>query len=437
MSELGTPAVTFNDNTTFNINTPCVSRPTSASNGSDSQSCDTGSRPSSASSTFSTPRSDPHHKKRTKFEIFLHFVRVAPRRALCSISFIVLLLATCAAVIPAIIIWTASVSGGLSRLQESLLQECMERRAGDVKLSLELSLGACEDQLLGFSEYLTASVANRYEDEPDFDLIFNKSMAAITMLTKHHGCGRTLVIAVNDGGYALVEITWIGSVLAIQRGFPPENVSFVCYLFDLKNFAPEWEYPFVYPGAYAVGKYAGVSDTILQELLDGSSLVWTPFATQYSSGAYSSVMSSNMIAPIKDSTGTFLRGIVEIMISDNAFEFLFANTTAGPGINCVFVQDTNGCLLASSCENATKNDFTENVTRVCTNSSIWPEVRESAVVLTDNLGGGALLSNNDTAVIVKGAYAYAYTRVKTTYGFEAISTVVAGMKYRYINLTRE
>lgn len=393
-----------------------ASRPTSGASFS-------ASRPNSGASSYRAPA---HHKKhRSKFYNAICKLTLVPK-AFCSISFIVLLLATCAAVIPAIIIWTASVSGGLSELQNSFLQESMERRAGDVKLNLELNLGRCETQLEGYAEYMTSLVSGRTEDEADLAFIMNRTMSCAALLTSHHGCGRALVVTVNDGAFGIIEDTEYGAIIGIQQGFPPSTTTTKVYLYNMAQFIPYWTFSFVVNTAL-VPQQAGLSDTVWEELEDGN-LEWTPFESK---SAYSKVtMTSDLLAPIKDSTGSFIRGVVALMITDSGFRGLFANQTVGAGMVCIFVQDMSQCLLASTCEEAVLYPGTDNQTRKCTNNSTRQEVQQSRIVFQEHLVNNLELLENGTTIVYKsGSNAFAFALIKTTFGFTAISTVVADLNY--------
>ena len=391
------------------------------------------SRPSSASTSASS--STQPSKKHSKVSKYLHLARSMPKRVVCSISFIVLALATCAAVIPAIIIWFASVSSGLNKLQQNFLQESIERRAVDVKLNVELNLGGCEDQMLGLSEYVSALLVDRDQDEPDLDFILNKTLVSATLLTPHHGCGRLFVMIVNDGGYGIILGSVWGSLLGVQRGLGTAG-TLTLYIFDMDNFTPNWMYGFTYPGASAIDIVSVVANSTMKELITGVPLVWTPFSVKYKTGVYSGMISADLVAPITDPTTNFLRGFMQISMTDIGFGFLFKNQTNEDGIICTFIQDTLGCLLSSSCETASLYVFTPNVTRVCTHNSSISEVRTSYSVLLGTLGTNvSSWRDNGTVVITQGDLAFGFSRIKTPHGFIAISTVIAGISTVFRDFT--
>ena len=381
------------------------------------------SRPSTSSSNFgTTPRSFPASdtsKHQTTANKLFNAVLLIPK-ALFSISFIVLVLAICAAVVPSILVWTQAVSDGMGQLQDRVLLESVKQTALTIKTRLQLKLSMCEYQVKGYTSLLNSIVQEQSEDaDLGLDFWLNNTKDMGTLLITYGGCAGTLVMLLQDGGFGIILQTMWGHMFGVQRGYPPANTSVTLYFYDVTLFEVAWQMPI--PVSLVAFEYmAGFDDSLLQSLLDNPNIpVWSPFAVK---GGASKSLTADILGGIVDYNGDALLGMFSSSLSPENIQDLFADNST-EGILCTFVQDIEGCFISSSCELAQGyND--SRVLRACSWNSSLAYVRESYQFLDQ-----ALASNLTTQVAMfkQDMYAFGFTEVKTDYGFTAIVTVVAGL----------
>ncbi|KAH3743608.1 hypothetical protein Pelo_14991 [Pelomyxa schiedti] len=404
----------------------------------------TASRPNSAQSQISEWIQTPREYQQGAGGVGTR--HCAGRAALCarntvwSISFIVLLLAMCAVVVPVMVVWRGSVSQGLITLQQSYLVESMSRRADLVRMQATSSLESCERQLHSHADYANAAMRRAAAENSSFkfdlDFAFNVAFEHVTQIfTVHGGCAATICIFTLDGAFFLFEDSWFGPIVGFQKGFPPQsNISKSIYLYNVENFIPYWSVSI--PVGSLIEPYpmfGGLSTDVLSKITNTNKSVWTPFALYKNSP----IMASNLITGIVNhsasdevKTGTtypesLLAGF-SVLLTERVFEGLFKNLETN-GMLCLFVQDESHCLLASSCENSSIVITTSEVYRVCTFNSSVGTVRRSGFVLQELLAASRL--GTSPVVITEGSVSYGFANITTDKGFQAVAVVIADLNY--------
>lgn len=373
-------------------------------------------RPSSAS----TPRSAASVVSKRKYYAIRRFLKgllVIPK-ALCSISFIVLVLAICASLGPALVVWSEAVSTGLGDLQDRVLYESLKQRAFSVKTHLELNLESCESQLLGYSNWLN-SIVNTHADE-DLGVLFwiNRTSDMVMMGTPFGGCAGSVAFMLQDGGYVAILGSDFGFIFAVQYGYG-SSASIILYPYNIDTFSPYWNFP-IPMDITALDYMAGLDSSVIAYLLETGEPYWSPLGE---SSQNQHVMTTNLLIAIPDSTGTLI-GIFSNLLSPGDMKSLYSDSSP-TGILCSFIQDTDGCLISSSCENATSFSGT-TILRTC----VWNST-VSVVVASQEFLAQALQANISSSVVLfqKNGLAFGYVLASTTYGFNAIVTVVADLNY--------
>ena len=384
--------------------------------------------PSTGSSvSASTPRSSSSmisnsvNTNRSTLHKILRGVLVVPK-GMCSISFIVLVLATCCALGPSLIVWTQAVSSGMAELQDRVLFESLKQRALSVKNQLEFKLSSCESQVVGYASWLNAFAKQNSGSEITMDFLINRTLEMAFLTIAHEGCAGSVVIFLEDGGYGVIISSDYGPIFGVQRGFPP-NASLVIYSYDIPSYMPHWEYP-IHVGFSALEKHAGVSSDLIERLTeDPLDLQWT----QLNSHTNAHVMTADLLAGISDPSGNSLLGVLGNTLCPADLAALFADS-APQGIICSFIQDSNGCLIASTCEKATVWDSTlKVVSRVCTWNSTVDQVQKSQPFLSQALESLQSDSNSSVVMYQTEDDSFGYALVETPHGFTAVVTIVAGM----------
>ena len=286
--------------------------------------------------------------------------------------------------------------------------ESMQRRTEAVKARLVLSLGACENQVLGFGQLMNNLIAQNASGS-DVDLFLENTLSMASLYTVHLGCGTSLGFAGNDGVLAM---NYEQRMALYQRGWPPASSTLYFLDFDFATFQVKSVLNSL-PGF--IIKNAQLAPEILEALPDTSHAFWTGFTLPNSYKEIVTFLITGIVEPDDPET---LRGTVTSLLTPSIFRSLFADLVSEE-IKCIFLQDLAGCLIASTCENATVN-ITGTLERVCLVNSSVSVVQESwieqqKVEIYDNI-----------SLVHKSSSSFAFIRLETEQGFKAICTVIAG-----------
>ena len=380
-------------------------------------------RPWSASSSTSNSKTPPSFFTSHVLPVLLFFPKVV-----FSISFIVLVLAIGAALLPSLLVWNEAVSSGMNDLQQQVLLESITQRAGSVKSQLELKLTSCETAMVGYVAWLNALVTNYAAEETGLDFFVDNVMDCAILLQKNGGCASSVELFAPDGAFLIIQsVPGYGAIFGEQRGYPPSsNVTQTVWLYSLTNFLPIWAFSMSFasdPYEY----FNGFSSEWLEELLTPKTLKWTPLSVKENAW----VMTTDLVAGVVANGESSFRAIIGNSMAPGDISELFEDSNSD-GIICSFIQDFSGCLISSSCEEPLYGNNTK-VTRICTWNSSFAEVVASQEYLAQAISDSTL--NSSIVLFQTDTLAFGYTLIQTPYGFEAVVTVVAGLLLMCIILT--
>ena len=131
-----------------------------------------------------------------------------------------------------------------------------------------LSLGACENQVLGFGQLMNNLIAQNTSGS-DVDLFMENTLSMASLFTVHLGCGTSLGFAGNDG----VAINYEKRMAIYQRGWPPDSSTLYFLDFDFATFQIKSVLTTL-PGFI---QRNSLSPEVLEELPDTSHAFWSGF----------------------------------------------------------------------------------------------------------------------------------------------------------------
>ncbi|KAH3760391.1 hypothetical protein Pelo_7797 [Pelomyxa schiedti] len=338
-------------------------------------------------------------------------------QVLLSISFIALMIAVLAALVPSFTLWATSLKG-LKEMQGQSLNDAMTMRCTNIKTTVETNLNNCEKEQLSVAGWVGKKLDTRMTElgianrsNPPLDLIVNETMFGSLTLDIYGQWATAWAVFIEEGMYLISSESDFGSVFLIQRGYG-SNYSSSGYPYLPEEYSPAWSFRIDSPVS-AFYYHAGLSDQILDTLVD--SLYWGPLAIPHNSNFVTAELFAGLVLPsTKEMVGVIATGIMP-----NDFLNLF-NDSITEGMLCAFIQDYDGCLVSSSCELASIT-VSSTVTKVCTiNSTLW-EVRDSSNIFE------TVLYENAERVMFFERYNYtvAYLRIQSNAGFKAVATVIA------------
>ncbi|KAH3714538.1 hypothetical protein Pelo_18952 [Pelomyxa schiedti] len=342
-------------------------------------------------------------------------------QVLLSISFIALMIAVLAALVPSFTLWVTSLRG-LEKLQTESLNDAMTMRCTNIRTTVEANINNCERELRSVAGWAGRKVDSALaqlgvptygRSSPPLDLVLNETMFGSMTLQIYGQWATAFAVFVEEGMYLITSRSDWGPVLLIQTDWG-ENYSTVAYFYFPDDYAPNWAFE-IHSSLVAFNYHAGLTDEILASL--PSSLYWSPLEIPQNTQAVTQQIFAGLILP---STQKMV-GVIAAAIMPDAFLNLF-NDSITEGMLCAFIQDQDGCLVSSSCESASR-EVNSNIERVCTvNSTLW-EIRDSSSMISD-----IPPEHSDAVIIVeKSNYTVAFLQIQSNEGFKAVVTVIAGI----------
>ncbi|KAH3742659.1 hypothetical protein Pelo_15948 [Pelomyxa schiedti] len=342
-------------------------------------------------------------------------------RVLLSISFIVLVIALLAAVVPTNIIWVMS-SRGIQKLQDESLESTISARCLSIEATMVTHIENFEQEMGSSMAFVNRMIAKRMLAEAGdpapasvpLGVAYNETVRLTTMLEVYGGIMDSFGVFVDEGMYIVAPRSVVGAVQMFQYGFD-SNCSTVLYPYLIDDYEPNWDVPLNVP-IIPLGRHSELSDEQWDTLASTSSLMWTSVGARKTE-----IISAELCAPLfLPGSANKLAGFVSGAIAASHFISLLPQDNED-GIICTFVQNFNGMILSSTCEVASYMNETEVISVNTLNSTIW-EVRDSASHLATALAG-----NISEVFIFHGRnYTVAFLQIKSSGGFTAVTTVIAG-----------
>ncbi|KAH3766202.1 hypothetical protein Pelo_1928 [Pelomyxa schiedti] len=338
-------------------------------------------------------------------------------RVLLSISFIVLLIAVTVAVVPSVTIWVIGAHG-LAVLQSKTMVDAIRTSSFNIKSPIETNLDICEKQMLSAVEYCNARIARRRADiSGDYvplSLAVNESSSYNTLLDVYGGFMEVVGIFTTDGTMVITASNTIGFPMEILQTGYGEDASLILFVYLPDEYQPDWSTasPFVWEPFLP---HATLSDEEWSSLRPNS-LLWGAFSVP----SNVQELIAPLYAPLLLPGSSTISGIFSASINAADFISLFGHKDQ-PGIICTFIQNYDGWIISSSCENIT---FSSLITPVTVNSTIW-EIRDSAHLLSKALAK----NSSDVVLYYRNGYTAAFLPIESEYGFTAVITVIADSGY--------
>ncbi|KAH3759187.1 hypothetical protein Pelo_9006 [Pelomyxa schiedti] len=344
-------------------------------------------------------------------------------QVLLSISFIALMIAVLAALVPSFTLWATSLRG-LDKLQTESLHDAMTMRCTNIRTTVEANINNCERELRSVAgwagsrvdygmERLGFGVNNRRS--PPLDMVINETMFGSLSLRIYGQWGTVFAVFVDEGMYLIIGESQFGPALLVQRGYGA-NYSSVAYLYFPGQYTPNWAFKIVTP-IEPFRRHANLTNETLQSL-QKSSLYWGPLEIPQNTKLVTTQIFAGLVLP---STGELV-GVIISGIMPDAFLNLF-NDSITEGMLCAFIQDHDGCLVSSSCESSS-TEVGSNVERVCTvNSTSW-EIRDSSSMLSE-----IQLEQSHVLIFHRSNYTVAFLQIQSNEGFKAVATVIADTEF--------
>eukprot|EP01105_Mastigella_eilhardi_P005977 TRINITY_DN17621_c0_g1_i1.p1 TRINITY_DN17621_c0_g1~~TRINITY_DN17621_c0_g1_i1.p1 ORF type:complete len:800 (-),score=173.85 TRINITY_DN17621_c0_g1_i1:41-2416(-) len=345
-------------------------------------------------------------------------------RVFLSVSFLVLVLSTVASLLPSLLIWAEAVKGGMHTLQEQYLDESIARRTIATTTSMLDKLQSCESVLLGFSAFLnTLSAING----SDLSLLQTKAGLSAYGLTKT--CGESVVTYGRDGLTMLVK-----NVVMIQNGYPTSSVPRVpimLYPLNVKTYTIMYQRG-IFAG-YGVGYLSELSATDLATVTNTSNVVWGDPVARSDSVRNLAYTTEEVTAGWIDPDTQTLRGVIQLSLSSRSFDDYVGSDE--DGVFCTYIQDVNGCLMTSSCENSTFFGADGHPYQRCAYDSVVPEVRTAYSIWneTGDYKFGQLVT------VKRDGLVFSFQYIDSAHGFEAVVVLISDEGYfdkEYNNASR-
>ncbi|KAH3742661.1 hypothetical protein Pelo_15950 [Pelomyxa schiedti] len=347
-------------------------------------------------------------------------VRPLVLKILFSISFIVLIIAIIAAVVPSATVW-AKASKGITDLEDKSMNDKISAICNNIKVMMETRLGNFEKEVASSVGFANTMVSQKLDGTNatslPLDLTYNASRHILTMLTVYGGVVESLGVWVSEGLYIVAPKSWAGAVHGFQRGYG-SNCTMEIYYYLIDKYEPNWDTPLTFP-IVPFREHASLSDEQWATFSSDLTLMWGNV------GIFDNneIITADLYAPLFLPDSSELGGFVTCSIAADSFISLMTDSEQD-GIICTFVQNYNGTILSSTCEDASYKNGSQVVTVNTDNSTIW-EVRDSASHLAAVLAGNL----SEVSIFQGKGYIVAFQRIESIYGFTAITTVIGDINY--------
>ncbi|KAH3742660.1 hypothetical protein Pelo_15949 [Pelomyxa schiedti] len=346
--------------------------------------------------------------------------RPAVLRVMMSISFIVLVIAVVAAVVPSATIWATS-SHGIYDLQDQSLTDTISTLCYNIKATMETNLGNFEKQLKSYVEFANCMISETLpvnSTSIPLGIAWNETRQLTSMMTVYGGVMESYGLVVDEGLYIVAPYSWAGAIQIFQYGFG-DNFTNVVYPYLIDKYEPNWVAPYniVFPEKFR--RHSTLSDEQWETFTSEKTLMWGSVGVVKNNQVITADLYAPLFLPESSQMGGFLAG----SIAASHFISLLSETERD-GIICTFVQNNNGTILSSTCEVASYMVGSQVVTVNTFNSTIW-EVRDSSSNLATVLAGNL----SQVSIFHGRNYTIAFLHIESIYGFTAITTVIADTNY--------
>ncbi|KAH3744665.1 hypothetical protein Pelo_13938 [Pelomyxa schiedti] len=342
-------------------------------------------------------------------------------RILFSISFIVLVIALVAAIVPSVTIWVMA-SSGISDLEQQSMEDTISTISFNIKTMMETNLGNYERQLGSAAQFANALITQSMgytsnATSVPVEVAYNSTRHVMSTMTVYGGAIESFGVFVEEGLYIVAPKSWAGAILLFQYGYGA-NYSMVIYFYLSDRFEPNWAIPITVANV-PFRKHGTLSNEQWAIFTSNLTLMWGTVGVAKNSEVITADLYAPLFLPGSSDFAGFITGSIA---AHNLISLLSGEDREG--IVCTFVQDLVGTILSSTCENATYMVGTQVVTVSTFNSTVW-EVRDSASHLTTVLAG-----DHSTLSIFPGRnYSVAFLYIESVYGLTAITTVIADSNY--------
>ena len=347
-------------------------------------------------------------------------------RVAWSISAIMVIITITAAVVPALLVWQES-SRGLLSVQEDLTREALARRASDIAVTLSIKLDSCEKLMNRYGTMIDGLPDNGSDME---QLVYASNYAYLNFYDGE--CSRSLSSRGRDGFINMGLLnSRFGDFYFTQYGYPPDNCvqtvhpgsrETVTILFNETINVPTGS-----PGTFL----DWYEERNLLDMLHNSYVFWSDIEPITSGTTGKKVAMSLHYGWHDTSDETQIRGVHRLASSSLIIDALFTDAADEGGVVCAFITDARGYIVGSTCDNSTIVSEEGVVSLRPANNSAFEYVCDAHKNMPKSHDA---VDNDNIAVImdhtVDGVqYAYAYTWITTTAGFNVTVVVVGRQGY--------